>query len=138
MDYRFATEQDFDLLAQWNHQLISDEGHPNPMSLPELRERMKNWIAAEYKAVIFLVDNDPVAYGLYRENQEEVYLRQLFVRRDRRRKGIGRQAVALFRRQIWPQGKRLTVDVLCNNSAAIQFWRSVGYRDYTITLEITP
>ncbi len=96
MEYRFATEQDLDLLAEWNHQLIQDEGHRNPMAVPELRERMRNWIAAEYKAVVFLADNAPVAYGLYRETEEEVYLRQLFVRRDRRRSGIGRQAMVLI------------------------------------------
>jgi predicted acetyltransferase len=138
MDYRFATEQDLDLLAEWNHQLIRDEGHENPMTVAELRERMKNWIAGEYKAVVFLLNNDPVAYGLYRENEEKVYLRQLFVRRDRRRNGIGRQAIALFRQHIWPSKKRLTVDVLCKNSPAIQFWRALGYKDYCLTLEIRP
>jgi GNAT superfamily N-acetyltransferase len=138
MEYRFATAQDLELLAEWNHQLIQDEGHRNPMAAPELRERMRNWIAAEYKAVVFLVDDASVAYGLYRENEEEVYLRQLFVRRDQRRCGIGRQAMVLFRQHIWPRQKRLTVDVLCMNSAAIQFWRAVGYNDYSLTLEIMP
>jgi GNAT superfamily N-acetyltransferase len=138
MEYRFASEQDLDLLAEWNHQLIQDEGHRNPMAIPELKQRMRNWIAAEYKAVVFLVDNVPVAYGLYRENEEEIYLRQLFVRRDRRRSGIGRQAMVLFRQHIWPRQKRLTVDVLCKNSTAIQFWRMVGYNDYSLMLEIMP
>jgi GNAT superfamily N-acetyltransferase len=138
MEYRHATERDLDLLAEWNHQLIRDEGHRNSMAVPELRERMRKWIAGEYKALIFLAENEPVAYGLYREDEKEVYLRQFFVERDRRRGGIGRQAMSLFRERIWPKNKRLTVEVLCKNAAGIHFWRAVGYEDYSIQLEIFP
>lgn len=31
-----------------------------------------------------------------------------------------------------------TVDVLVQNFAASAFWRSVGYQDYSLTLEILP
>ena len=43
MDYRLANNDDLDLLAEWNHQLIQDEGHRNRMTAPELRERMRGW-----------------------------------------------------------------------------------------------
>jgi predicted acetyltransferase len=32
----------------------------------------------------------------------------------------------------------LTVDVLLKNTAAIAFWRAVGYKDYCLALEILP
>ncbi|MDE3067150.1 MAG: GNAT family N-acetyltransferase, partial [Verrucomicrobiota bacterium] len=79
-----------------------------------------------------------VAYALFREQPEEVYLRQLFVTRHRRRQGIGRKAVNLLRSQIWPDNKRLTVDVLVHNTAALAFRRAVGYKDYYLALEILP
>jgi GNAT superfamily N-acetyltransferase len=138
MEHRFATDRDLDLLAEWNHQLIRDEGHRNPMTVPELRERMRGWLGGEYRAVIFGPEAEPVAYALYRENATEVYLRQLFVRRDRRSQGIGRSAMGILRSQIWPSGKRLTVEVLVANVRAVAFWRSLGYQDYCLTLEITP
>ncbi len=138
MEYRFAADKDLDLLARWNHQLIRDEGHRNPMTVDELRERMRGWLGGEYKAVIFGSETEPAAYALYRENATEVYLRQLFVRRDRRRKGIGRDAVQILREQIWPRHKRLIVEVLTANTAAIAFWRAIGFRDYCLTLEIMP
>lgn len=138
MDYRFATESDLDLLAEWNLHLIHDEGHQNRMDVPELRERMSRWLAGEYRAVIFSQDGDPVAYGLYREEPEEVYLRQFFVRCDRRRMGLGRKAMGLLLQNVWPQNKRLTVEVLCGNTAGVEFWRAVGYRDYCLTLEALP
>jgi GNAT superfamily N-acetyltransferase len=62
----------------------------------------------------------------------------LFVVRDRRRQGLGRRAIEILRSQIWPTGKRLTVDVLVGNLGAIAFWRSVGYQDYYLALEILP
>ena len=44
----------------------------------------------------------------------------------------------ILKEQVWPRGVRLTVDVLCRNDAGVAFWRAVGYRDYCLTLEITP
>ncbi len=108
------------------------------MSVAELRERMRGWLAAEYQAVVFFDGAEPVAYALYRERGEEVYLRQFFVRRDKRRLGYGRWAISTLREALWPSEKRLTVDVLCRNVCGIEFWRSVGYQDYCLTLEILP
>jgi len=138
MDYRLATGDDLDLLAVWNRQLIQDEGHRNAMTLTQLRERMDDWLVGEYRAVIFSVEAEPVAYALYRESHSEVYLRQLFVARDYRRQGIGREAIGILQDRLWPRTKRLTVEVLVTNTAALHFWRAVGYRDYSLMLEILP
>ncbi|MEW6754660.1 MAG: GNAT family N-acetyltransferase [Candidatus Latescibacterota bacterium] len=138
MEYRFATESDLDLLAEYNHQLIRDEGHRSPMTVPELRARLSAWLRGEYQAVICASEGEPLAYALYRESATEVCLRQLFVRRDLRRQGIGRQVVGILRSQVWPPHKRLTVEVLTVNAAALAFWRAVGFRDYSLTLEVLP
>ena len=138
MKFRRATLKDCALLAELNHQLIRDEGHRNRMTVPELEQRMKGWLASEYAAVLFEDSGEVVAYALYRERPEEIYLRQLFVARNRRRKGIGREAVKILRAKVWPKKKRLTVDVLVRNEAAVTFWRAVGYKDYCLTLEIRP
>ena len=138
MEYYKANDTDITLLAEWNHQLIQDEGHRNQMTVPQLCNRMQDWLSVDYTAVVFTKDKDPVAYALYRENENEIYLRQLFVKRGYRRKGIGRRAVQILREDIWPQSKRLTVDVLSKNTSGIAFWRSVGYQDYCVTLEIMP
>lgn len=108
------------------------------MTVPELEQRMKGWLASEYVAVIFEEREEVVAYALYREEPEELHLRQLFVVRNRRREGIGRAAIEIFRAQIWPKNKRLTVSVLVQNTTAVAFWRAVGYQDYSLTLEILP
>lgn len=139
MTFRRATLDDCGLLAELNHQLIRDEGHRNPMTVPELEQRMKVWLTSEYAAVIYEDGPEVVAYALYREQAEEIYLRQLFVVQNRRRQGIGRKAFEILRSQIWPNNKRLTVEVLLlQNTAAVAFWRAVGYKDYCLTLEIMP
>jgi predicted acetyltransferase len=138
MTYRRATSDDCPLLAELNHQLIRDEGHRNRMTIPELEHRMQDWLAGEYVAILFERGGEIVAYVLYREQPEEIYLRQLFVIRERRREGLGKQAMHLLRSEIWPKTKRLTVEVLVANTAAVAFWRAVGYRDHSLALEIAP
>jgi GNAT superfamily N-acetyltransferase len=136
--FRAATLDDCPTLAELNHQLIRDEGHRNPMTIPQLEQRMRDFLAGEYRAVIYEANGEDVGYALFREQPEEIYLRQLFVVRDRRRQGIGRRAVELLRSQVWPKTKRLTVEVLVANQSAVAFWRAAGYRDHCLTLEIMP
>jgi ribosomal protein S18 acetylase RimI-like enzyme len=138
MRHRFARSEDAELLAQFNHQLIQDEGHRNAMTIPELVDRMGSWLANDYRASIFEDGSSIVAYALYREEIDNLYLRQFFVQRARRRTGIGRACVNILFSDIWPQDKRITVDVLCLNPAGIGFWRAMGFTDYCLTLEVYP
>jgi GNAT superfamily N-acetyltransferase len=133
---RKATETDVSLLAKLNRQLIQDEGHRNHMALPELAERMRNWLQSGYEAIVFEQDGTPVAYALYRQDPDSIYLRQFFVDRRHRRLGIGRQAMQILLSQVWPRGLRITVDVLVKNRIGYAFWRSIGFQDYAITLEM--
>ncbi len=138
MKYRLANLADCPLLAELNHQLIRDEGHPNPMTILELEERMRGWLTTAYQAVVFETDAEVVAYALYREDGSEIHLRQFFVVRHRRREGIGRQAMRILFDDIWPKNKRLTVEVLWKNKPAVEFWRAVGYQEHSLALEIPP
>ena len=132
-----AADSDISLLAEWNHQLIRDEGHRNAMTVEQLADRMRTFLREGYRAVLFC-HQEPLGYALFRRDSDAIYLRQFFVRRDQRRRGIGRASFAILRRDIWPNDIRLTVDVLSHNESAIAFWRGVGYRDYCLTMEIMP
>jgi predicted acetyltransferase len=138
MRHRFAASTDVHLLGELNYQLIRDEGHRNRMSIPELVTRVKDWLADGYRASIFEDDSGVLAYALYREEKDHLYLRQFFVQRHQRRNGVGRQCIQTLVTEIWPQDTRITVDVLCHNHAGTAFWRSVGFSDYCLTLERTP
>lgn len=133
MKLRHASKGDLPLLAELNRQLIQDEQAQNPMSLTELKERMSQWLASEYRAVIFEVASDPIAYALYRPSEEGVYLRQFLVIRKHRRQGLGRQAIELFREQVVPTGTALTLEVLVHNEEGLAFWRALGFRKHAVS-----
>ncbi len=139
LTHRRATPADCRLLGALNVQLIQDEGHRNPMTEPQLIKRMRDWLRrGDYAGEVFEQGGQLVAYALYREVPDEIYLRHLFVVRDRRRQGIGRLAMRLLREQVWPRGKRLVVEVLSGNAGAVAFWKAMGYREYSLCLEIMP
>jgi GNAT superfamily N-acetyltransferase len=138
VNYRNASVNDCPWLAGLNQQLIEDEGHRNPTAVPELEDRLRQWLVTEYYGIIFEENGLPVAYAIYREEKESIYLRQFFVMRERRRIGVGRRAMNILLTEIWPKGKRRMVEVLFNNRPAVEFWKSIGYREYSLAMEILP
>ena len=136
LGHRAATARDVPCLARMNQQLIEDEGHRNLMNLAELESRMRSMIEGDYTATLFEWHGQLVAYALWRQEPNWVYLRQFFVARDYRRRGIGLRAVRRLTCEIWPPGKRIRVDVLIGNQPALEFWRAAGFVDYLITLEM--
>ena len=136
LEYRVATAADLPILARMNQQLIEDERHRNPMNLAELETRMRSMLAGDYTATLFEWDSRLVAYALWREEPDWVYLRQFFVARDYRRCGIGSRAFRRLTGEIWPPGNRIRVNVLIGNQPALEFWRAVGFIDYLVTLEM--
>jgi GNAT superfamily N-acetyltransferase len=135
MDFREATPADAAVLAELNRQLIRDEGHRNWMAVAELEGRMADWLAGEYRAVLFLDGERTIGYALFRFDPEFVYLRQFFVRPEDRRRGVGRAAIAWLREHAWREVPRVRLDVLVGNPIGSAFWRAVGFRDYCVTLE---
>jgi len=136
--FRIATEQDIPLLAQMNKDLIKDEGHSNPMSVEQLAQRMMGFLSGGYGAVLFEQGGIVVAYALYRSDDDGIYLRHFFVRRDCRRHGLGQAAMAILLDDVWPQNARITVEVLTDNVAGRAFWSSIGFIPYSLALEMTP
>jgi GNAT superfamily N-acetyltransferase len=131
-----ATIDDVPILARLNQQLIEDERHRNPMNLTELEIRMRSMLESDYRATLFEWESQVVAYGLWRDEPEWVYLRQFFVTRDFRRRGIGARAIRVLSDEVWPADKRIRVNVLIGNRPALEFWWAVGFVDYLITLEM--
>lgn len=121
MHCRTAISSDVPLLAEMNLQLIRDEGHRNRMSKPELEERMARWLAGDYEAVVFEENSEPFGYTLFRDEPEWLYVRQFFILREHRLKGLGRAAVEWLRENAWSDAHRIRLDVLVNNEAGRAF-----------------
>ncbi len=89
-----------------------------------------------HQAILFSPGSQPAAYALYRKEAVGIHLRQLFVERSQRRRGIGRAALEILRSRVWPPGTRVRVEVLATNPEGAAFWRAVGFREYASTLEL--
>jgi ribosomal protein S18 acetylase RimI-like enzyme len=124
---RRASARDIPRLAQWNRELIEDEQHENALTPERLAGRMRGWLTEEYVACVFEARGTPVGYALFRELPEWMHLRHFFVARDRRREGLGRRAFEQLAASHFPREKRVLVEVLVENAAAVAFWRSVGF-----------
>jgi len=133
--YRTASIADASVMAPMNAQLIRGEGHRNAMTVPQLAERMTGWLKAEYQGCLFELESKAIGYALYRFEPEYIYLRQLFVQPEMRRRGIARRALEWLRQNAWAVRPRVRIDVLVGNRSGIEFWRSVGFRDYCLSME---
>lgn len=133
---RLAGPKDSRILAEMNEQLIVDQAHENVLRGEQLVDRMASWLNGEYEAALGSVDGRPALYALWRpEGDNAIYLRQFFVARNFRRLGLGKTAIDLLRADHWPAHCRVSLEVLIHNEKGIAFWRSVGFRDYSITMK---
>lgn len=133
-----ATTADIPQLAELNRRLMADEAHPYPLSIEALHERMARWVAGEYRVLLFRHGGQVCGYAVWRVEEEGVHVRHFFICRDQRRRGIGRAAFARMRREVFPTDQPIHLDAAVWNTDAIGFWRALGFRDFSLTLELQP
>ena len=137
------TARDIAGIVDLNRQLQQEEGAA-VMDARDLATRLSQWLAADYRGVIFEIEAQRVAYALFRdtdpfsEGDDGIFLRQFFVVATERRKGIGRAAFTLLLNEVWPPGKRIFLEALTSNPAGHAFWQSVGFEPYSVKYTCTP
>jgi ribosomal-protein-alanine N-acetyltransferase len=134
MTIRKAEASEFAKLAELNKKLIEDEQHPNPMNVQQLAERMRDWLQGEYSCYVAEEDEETIAYCLFRDDGECYYLRQLFVERDHRRRGIATAFLDWMYNHVWID-KKVRLDVLSHNQEAIAFYKAYGFRVGCLRME---
>lgn len=138
---REATPHDAPELALMNRMLIEDEGAPNPMSLDGLTARMTDWlVSGTYQAVVITRDEAVVGYVLYHSETDaadvtgvNIYVRQFFVKRAYRRRGIGRRAFEQVVATHFPPNATIILEVLAGNLQGQVFWERLGFEPYFTT-----
>ncbi|MEM7292235.1 MAG: GNAT family N-acetyltransferase [Pseudomonadota bacterium] len=137
LEMRELTQADVDLLCDLNHQLQVDEGSA-PMTIPQLRDRLQQWLAEDSDAMGFYRNDRLLGYALWQRpyidtaNRPCVYLRQLFVQRDCRRLGYGQTIFQLLQDRVWPAGVNILLQVMVSNASGRQFWQSLGVEEVGI------
>jgi GNAT superfamily N-acetyltransferase len=139
---RHATINDAPLLAPMNKRLIEDEGSTNPMGLSQLESRLRQWLSAEWRSELFLHDSTIVGYVIYRlqrnefDNRETVYIRHYFIEREYRQLGYGREGLEQLRAERFPKNVTVYLEVLTHNARGRQFWQSMGFEEYSVTMRL--
>ena len=142
------------LLAQMNKRLIEDEGSRNPMSTLELEQRMRDWLDGGWNADLFVESRampdehldegeSVVGYAVYQRRRDEddqdeavIYLRQFFIDRPYRDKGLGTLALRDLVNSRFPARCTVVVDVLAANPRGLRFWQRVGFHPHMTTLKL--
>lgn len=138
---RSASLADLSLLAEMNKRLIEDEGSRNPMSVAQLAERMRGWLLGDWAARLFLADEQIIGYALYQLRRDEyfpdqivVYLRQFYIEREARRRGLGTEALRTLVAEHFPPDCTVVIDVLAANLQGYAFWQHAGFQPHCITM----
>lgn len=124
------------LLGRLNFELFEDEAHLYPMTLQALTERMARWIAGEYEVLLFRRGDRVAGYAAWRTEDRGSYIRHFYICRDQRREGLGRAAMALMCREVLPKDQPVQIDATVWNQRALDFWRSLGFQDYAVSMEL--
>ena len=113
------------------------------MALDAVEARLQRWLIDDYEGLIFELDSVPVGYALFRQTDPDLkepdglYLRQFFILREHRRRGLGTRAFRLFHNEALG-GRRLVLEALVSNPDGEAFWRSLGLTLYSVTFELKP
>ena len=127
MEIARAELNDAEVLAGLNQHLLEDEGHPNPMNIDQLAQPMKERLETDYNCYVVKQKGCIVAYCLYRDDSGYYYMRQLYVDRSHRRRGIATQLLDWLYENVWTD-KKVRLDVLAHNRDAVAFYKRYGFR----------
>ena len=138
---RQAKKDDMITVAKMNKQLIRDEGSPNPMTIQELERRFRQWRKEGWRCVVIEHQGTMIGYCVFKEikgthsYQYNLSLKQFFIRRHLRSRGIGSSALKFMINSFFPKIPRVRVEVLESNQRGKKFWLSNGFVPVATTLD---
>ena len=132
MKIQKCTAEDSSALALLNKELIEDENSDNQMTLPELEDRMRGFLATEYDAYFIKAEETVVGYALVRTSCRPLYLRQFLIMRAHRRKHYGKQAFEALLETLGTDA--IDIEVYSWNERGIRFWESCGFKPRSICM----
>lgn len=127
------------MLARLYHELTRAEGSREPMRFSSIETQFRAWFDEGCRALIFQNSSSKtLAYCLYKEMTDCVFLKHFFVALPFRRQGVGTRGMQQLLEAIWPQNKKVYVEVLADNPAAKAFWEKQGFAEFSHTMRRLP
>ena len=111
-------------------------GKADASDVAELAERMTLWLQTHYTAHLAREDGITVGYCLFRDDGMHYYLRQLFIARTHRRRGLATALMDWMYANVWTD-KPVRLDVLAHNREAVAFYKAYGFRIAVLRMEKT-
>ena len=135
---RKADPADVALLAQMNHRLVTDQGSVSTYSLQKFAQRFEEWLrTGEWQVDVVVEKEQIVGYAVYQERRDYycedkkvTYLRQFYIDRQYRGKGVGREALMTLVRTRFPKDMEVAVDVVASNPGGREYWSKMGFSPY--------
>ena len=131
---RICTDEDLQLLATFNKELIEDEQHDNKMNIEQLKERMRMFINTDYTAYKFEENNQVLGYALVNHTKQPYYLRQFYICREVRRNGYEKKAFMKLLETL--DTNYIDIEVMNWNTIGYSFWKSLGFKERSIYMRL--
>ncbi|GIP38979.1 hypothetical protein J31TS4_22590 [Paenibacillus sp. J31TS4] len=131
---RICSDEDLDLLATLNKQLIEDEQHDNKMNMEQLKDRMRTFLHTDYTAYQFEKNGQVVGYALVNRTRQPLYLRHFFICRESRRQGYGKLAFMMLLEALGTE--KMEIEVMHWNHVGHSFWKSLGFQERSISMRL--
>lgn len=126
MSIRPAGIDDLDALARMNVDLRADERIDNVMTDAEVKNRMRGFLRGKtYRVHVFQENSGIVGYSVVDITKTPAYMRQFFIDRNSRRKGLGRKFFHMLMGALGVD--TIDVEVLAWNEAAVEFYKKIGF-----------
>ena len=135
-------EEDLSTVTAMNQRLVKDEGSRNPFSWAQYRERLRSWLKSDEWEMVLFTDSigNSLGYAVYRlkadaycAEEEVIELRQFFIDRPFRGRGLGSAAYKILADERF-DGREVFLDVLATNPDGRRFWRKMGFEEYYVSM----
>jgi GNAT superfamily N-acetyltransferase len=125
---REAGEEHTSSLFNMNKQLMEDEQYDRALSDEDLQKRWTSFLSElRYRVLLFLESGDVIGYAVVHMDQEPLYLRHFFIKREYRKKGYGTKSFNTMLEYL--DTDTIDLDVMSWNQRGYDFWRSLGFQE---------
>ena len=141
---RGADLNDVPLLGKMNSRLVDDQGTDNTWPLSKYEERFREWLQKGPWQVDVILEKGQIAgYAIYQlradyfyPEQPVIFVRQFYIEREHRRRGLGRAAFQDLIDKRFPEGyDAIALDVMAANTGGQQFWTKLGFATYFVAMK---
>lgn len=124
-------EEVWQLFLEYADELAVYDGETRPHHQRHYDYFDRYWDDRHRSAFLFLYDHEAIGFCLLEDTGISYKITDFYVRPLHRQRGFGRMAVEKVKEHCRSLGRHRTINanIYVNNTCAVAFWQSVGFRD---------